>query len=646
MKKGKLFLLTIIFLIFFQSIVQAEEIERILVTPGNSPKINEKFQKFFSQMDPQDTVKLWVFFTDKGIFTKTNYERELQNVRNQLTKRSLNRRLKLRSWENVVDFTDLPVFSPYLETLKSKGAKILVPTPWLNGVSVKTTVGSISEIQKLPFVREIRPVAILICPRESEEEKLLPPRKSPRTIETLQYGNSETQLSQIKVPDLHQMGYTGKGVLIAIFDTGFNIVETPYCYVHEALRNAKNHILYQWDFINNDSTTYYNPWDPTNPGSDPEDTDPEQPSHGTKMLALIAGYAPGNLIGSAFGADFLLMKTEIYQGNDITAEEDNWVEAADSAERLGADIISSSLGYHAFFTSPSGGDTLFYYDSLAMNGDSAVTTKAADLAASKGILVINAMGNKRTDLNHPNDPYYNVTYIVAPADADSIIAVGGVNPWTNEWNSTYSVTGPTADGRTKPEVCAAWQAYTIKVDSITAYTYGAGTSCATAIVAGACALLLEAHPSWSNMKVREAIIKTASQSNSPDTILGWGIPDFKKALYYETPEVPPFNQDELADPYPNPANLEDNSDNPNNFKDDELVIPFNLVNQSLVSLYIFTISGELVWRKDLGTYIPGRDYKVPWNGKNLNGKKVASGVYFVLLHTGWGHSVKKIAVVR
>jgi subtilisin family serine protease len=260
----------------------------------------------------------------------------------------------------------------------------------------------------------------------------------------------------------------------------------------------------EWDFINGDDDTSY----------DPDQDDPGQPFHGSITLCAVGGYELGRYIGPAYNAHFILAKTE-----DVTdeqpIEEDRWVQGIEWADSLGADIVSSSLGYTKWYT----------YEDL--DGNTAVTTIASDIAASKGIVVVQSAGNMRT-----HDWYY----VIVPADADSIIAVGAVD--SLGYLADFSSAGPTYDDRTKPEVCARGvntvSASPFETSSV--YRQYDGTSLSAPLVSGAAALILQAHPDWSPVVVRQAMMETADNASSPDNDYGWGIIDVMAAIHWSEKE--------------------------------------------------------------------------------------------------------------
>lgn len=580
--------------------------------------------------NPAGEFRVWVFFTDKGFRDEATFRSKKESFERHLDPHALKRRLKVRPRNDVVSFLDLPVEPKYITELKARGAKILTETEWLNGVCIEATGQTILSFEGLPFVREMKPEAVDHRPNEAVAQRTWE-KAGTLSPEALDYGPSDLQLRQVNVTGLHQVGYTGAGVRLAILDTGFD-------RWHETLKRVR--VFKEWDFMYWDDSTSFDPEQDTVWG-DPTSKDIRtQTQHGTAMLSILGGFSYGRLIGSAFGADFLLAKTERNKSSqepDAKQDEYRWVEGMRWADTSGADIVSSSLGYATFVDSPS-------YQYPDMNGQTAISSRIASIAAdSFGILVVNAIGNVHDNQN----------WLLAPSDAFDIVAVGGCSLDGSWWSK--SCLGPTADGRTKPEVAALGYATfmannrpdsTGRCDSL---EYRSGTSGATAVIAGLAALLLEAHTdslnpsrSWGPRQVREALMMTASQASAPDYKLGWGIPDGVKALNYSPPVKPPReDKDALLDPYPNPYEPAKGL----------LRLPFYLTKGGDVWIYIYTSSGELVRQMSVGTnLLPGRydsGSLVPmWDGKNEGRKSVASGTYLCLLKSGFGHDVKKVLVVR
>jgi predicted GH43/DUF377 family glycosyl hydrolase len=370
----------------------------------------------------------------------------------------------------------------------SSGARHRANSKWLNAISVEADRDQIDRIAGLPFVRAID--RVLSFKREVFVNRPDGVFEGGRG-RSLDYGPSYGQIHQIAVDPLHDLGYSANGVIVLMLDTGYNLD-------HESLDDID--LIDEWDFINDDSVTQNEAGDP-----------PDQHNHGTYTLSALGGYHPGQLVGPAYGASFLLAKTEDTSMEE-PIEEDWWVEGLEWGDSLGAQVVSSSLGYTDWYT----------YE--WMNGDSCVTTIAADIAAQNGIVVCNCMGN---------EGWYPGA-LLAPADADSIIAVGAVD--SNGDLANFSSTGPTYDGRIKPEVCAQGvNTYCASPYDSDEYFQVGGTSLSTPLIGGSAALLLEVHPEWTPMEVREAMITTASQAGEPDNYYGWGIANIFEASGLEAP---------------------------------------------------------------------------------------------------------------
>ena len=305
------------------------------------------------------------------------------------------------------------------------------------------------------------------------------------------YGSSLTQLEQINVPVVHDLGYSGNGVIICVLDAGFNNLE------HQAFTSMN--IANQWDFVNND-------------GNVDDEGDMGSGSHGTMTLSTIGGFYEGQLIGPAFGATYLLAKTE-NTDSETQVEEDNWVAGAEWADALGVDITSTSLGYIDF-------DDGTGYSPAELDGNTAIITIAADIAAGKGILVVNSAGNGGG----------GTTTIGAPADGDSVLAIGAV--YSDGSRTFFSSVGPTGDGRIKPEVMAMGSDVYVADTYGNYYTTASGTSFSCPLTAGAAALLWEMVPNASNMDIFEALKMTANNADAPNNYYGWGIIDIYAAYEY------------------------------------------------------------------------------------------------------------------
>lgn len=472
--------------------------------------ISFTFSHVNSQTDAD--VKYWILFKDKGEF-KPDDKIEPGSIAYEkgkalLSERAVNRRLKVLTEDNLIDFQDLPLNEKYVNSIKKSGISLIVESRWLNGVSAYLTQSQLEKIKKLDFVSQIKVVNKLYKQifHIDGEEFYDDGFTAEDTNNIYDYGKSLKQMQMVNIPILHNMGITGKGVLIANFDDGFDWKN------HEALRDLE--VVDEYDFINDDDNTFYE--------SDQKyEEKRDQGNHGTATLSTMSGFKEGKLIGPAFDSKILLAKTE-YITTETPMEEDFWLEAAEWAEAKGADIITSSLIYREFdepFKTNS-----YSYDNL--DGNTAITTIAADRASYLGIVVCQAMGN-----------YYqtSVPSLGSAADADSIISVGAVNYSGSP--ASFTSNGPTKDGRTKPDVTAPgvgiWVA---KVKEISGndntYEYSSGTSFSTPITAGVAALILSVHPELTPLQVRDALRNTASQSDNPDNVLGWGVINAFDAVLY------------------------------------------------------------------------------------------------------------------
>lgn len=426
----------------------------------------------------------WVFFKDKN---ETLAEfKEAGNVPTTLvTQRSLKRRSRVRSMTHLFDSSDLPVSAKYKSRIISVTTRLRTSSRWLNAVSVEATKEQAERIRQLNFVKRIQPVhRWRNTPFSAESENSRPAILTKASKHEFDYGPSLQQLSLSRVPELHDIGLTGEGILICALDVGFNLE-------HEALSSVT--VLNEWDFLEDDAST-----------------DGPQASHGTQVLAMSAAYKPGQLIGSAFGADYLIARTED-AAIEFIGEEDLFVAAIEWADSLGADIITSSLINNGLHT----------YDEL--DGNTSVASIATGKAASRGILLLNGVGN--------SGPKQRT--LLSPADADSMLSVGAIT--LNGGLASFSSRGPTADGRIKPEILAAGQAiYTVTFGSTSGYKSESGTSFSTPLTAGIAALVWQNHPDWGPMQVREALMMTADHASAPDNNFGWGIVDAVQAAFYKS----------------------------------------------------------------------------------------------------------------
>jgi serine protease AprX len=457
-------------------------------------KLSKKAERFINSKSAELRTFV-VYFTDKNIFDQKSMESVLKEVK--LDEKALKRRSKtFKREDGLLSFADLPVHQDYIDRLEL--GKIRAESKWFNFVSAEITAEKVLEIAKFDFVRKIDILPKIkrdLMPKDGREEK------EPAAKNAF-YGNSYNQSNQINVPAAHALGYKGQGTRLLIIDTGYN-------KDHQAFDSLT--VVDEWDFIFNDGET-------SNDANDVTD----QEGHGTACWSIAAGYMVGKLVGPAHKAEFLLAKTENYV-SETTLEEDYMVAALEWGEALGADVASISLGYSEF-DDPA--DNYTYAD---MDGETTICTLGAKRAAYLGVVVCNSMGNSGAQ------PW---KYLSAPADADSILSVGAVD--SLGVIASFSSFGTSYDGRIKPEVVArgVYDLYA-RATTNTGYLRGNGTSFSTPLVAGVACMILSAHPDWTNMDVREALMMTANRASNPDsTRYGWGLIDALAAINYVHLPVP------------------------------------------------------------------------------------------------------------
>ncbi|MDE3057225.1 MAG: S8 family peptidase [Bacteroidota bacterium] len=481
----------------------------------------------FSTVFSQTSERYWIYFRDKGteanrLLLKSGDVKALAQSLG-ISSRTLQRRAKVLPHDRLIDESDLPVSEKYIQALRDAGTKIEAVSRWLNAVSVEVSPQQLQTISSFPFVDYIAPVRALVSPGPQPSSAPVIPllRKSERTG-SLDYGPSYTQLATERITDLHALGIVGKGIVVGIIDDGFNNHRT-----HVALKNI--HVLAEHDFIHNITDTQHQSWE-----------DPSQGNHGAGVLSSVAGFDPGHIIGGAYGISVILAKTEMdSSGNaDFSSEEDTYVAGLEWIESLGADIATSSLAYKEF--NPP--DTSYSYSSL--NGRTTVVAKAASIAARKGMLLCTAMGNEGFQYKDSTagTMVHELGTLWSPADADSILAVGAT--LSDGELATFSGTGPTSDGRIKPDIVAQGTSiYWANGATTDGYYYVQGTSCSTPITASAAALVLSAHPQLAPMQVRQAILQTAVQYDDgtsqtaayPNNLYGYGFVDALSAALADGP---------------------------------------------------------------------------------------------------------------
>ncbi len=493
-----------------------------------------------------------VYFKDKSIYAEP-----------KLSAQNLIRHQR----QNIAyDNKDKEVYKEYLLILSKQNCQIIGSSRWLNAACIAASEHEINTIKSLPFVSQVEAFQSLTAVN----------------LETVALGpstilSSERQLQMMQLDRLHQMGYTGKGMHIAVFDNGFTRVDKQGPFRHLF---KEGRIKQTRNFTDPNRSVY-------GMGTDGE--------HGARVLSVLAALMPPLFVGSAFDANYFLAVTE-----DMTREgqleEWNWLMAAEWADSLGTDIISTSLGYATNFT--YGGDHLFE----EMDGHTTLISRAANMAASRGILVVNAAGNEGQNAWR---------HIIAPADADSCLSVGSVDALENY--SPFSSQGPNYNKTTKPDVAAMGGLCMTLLPQGWLKT-GNGTSFACPLVAGFAACVWQIDPSLGNMNLFAKIKESGHLAQHPDTFLGWGIPHADSIYYWlkgshlpQLQNVP--NQLVL---YPNPSNGQ--------FQ----LSYFNYAEAQQTQLSIYNLLGEKIFSRSL---ILQNGYAIyPLNMSDLSPKK---GIYFL-----------------
>ena len=475
-----------------------------------------------------------VYLRDKGTVSPSDFTLE-----KLFSQRAVDRRIRIGS--NDPDYRDLPVNKAYLEQITALGLKLHCTSRWMNTALFKTE-NQIDPnlLLSLPFVSDVRLVKDTGA-KGTENDKLdfelnqqeLPPFDRPLTM--------------VNALPVHNSGFTGNNTEIAVLDAGFKNADNILSL--ESVRE-RNGIIGTYDFVKKNSFVY------------------DYHNHGTAVLSVIAGTITGLISGSAPGADFWLLRTEDPE-TEFPAEEDYWIAGAEFADSAGADIISSSLGYFNF------DDPSMNYKYSDLNGRMAFITRAAGVAVSRGIVVVNSAGNERNS---------SWIHIIAPADGDSVIAVGAVDG--NNIISSFSSAGPSYDRRIKPDIVAQGVSVPVQVETSTV-SRSSGTSFSCPVISGMCACVLQAVPNAAPYEIIEAVRSSADRYFHPDSLYGYGIPDF-------TLVVNKLQEELLLKPTDGPLLF------PNPFSGGLKVIFPEPPGQLRIG--IFTISGETIFEKDYGEY--------------------------------------------
>ncbi|MCU0407726.1 MAG: S8 family peptidase [Bacteroidales bacterium] len=512
-----------------------------------------------------------ITFTDKGAVSPDQF-----SLDELFSERAVGRRK--RNMVSVPDLMDLPVSSSYINEIGNKGLTFHSSSRWMNSALFRSPTPFDTEtLGQLRFIKEIRLVKTPDAKGAGSDKLLidfsnadLPPYDRPVTM--------------INGYPLINSGFTGKGILVAVLDGGFTNADKAESLEHLM---EGNRIKAVRSFVDNNTNVY------------------NFSTHGTAVLSILAGKTEGFLLGTATGADFILLRTED-TSSEFPCEEDFWAAGAEYADSCGADIISSSLGYSTF------DDEAMSYKHSDLDGNTAFVTRAADIAASRGIIVVNSAGNERNK---------SWKMLIAPADGDSVLAAGAVNG--SGIISDFSSSGPSADGRVKPDVAAMGVSVPLQVTA-SGIARGNGTSFSCPVISGMTAALLQAVPRAGSSAVIEAVISSSDRYYFPDSLYGYGIPDFTKALaFLQEKYINDLAGEVIAAPNPSSGT-------------------FDIILSSpaeRLTIDIFTLTGRLVYSRNY-TEFAGRMLRV----SELQNKE--QGVYIVRVITDSISEVLKVIMIR
>jgi len=500
-----------------------------------------------------------VYFTNKA-----NTPFDIQDPSRFLSARAIERRQE-QGIEIVPQ--DLPVDPAYIAGVRGTGFQTYYSSRWMNAILVQGDAALVAMVTQLPYVQRMEMVApgarLDAGGRKSHVARINSHVNGTRT---------EDQLSMIGLDAMQDAGYRGENVLIAVFDGGFTGVDKAGPFQH-IFQEGRLDVQACMDFVGNSSDIF------------------RYDDHGTAVFSVIAGYQEGSYVGGSFEATYQLYVTEDVS-SEYRIEEFNWLFAAERADSAGVDVISSSLGYYDF------DDASMNYTQSQLDGKTTVISQAAQWAADRGMVVVCSAGNEGSNAWQK---------ITAPADARDVLAVASVS--STGRRSPSSSRGPSADGRIKPDV-AAMGVGTAIVRSDGNIGNLNGTSLAAPLITSLVAGIWQRYPNLSKQSIIEAIRNSASQASSPDSLIGFGIPNFKEVVNY----VESHPQDDVFAVYPNPVTS------------DTLVIkPADPDAVTSCRIELLSTEGKVLTSQDVGFSWLNRDYRADLSNYR-------AGVYFVRLH--------------
>jgi serine protease AprX len=475
----------------------------------------------------------------------------LSNPQTFLSPETIARR---KQFNIAIDSSDLPVSKVYLDSISKAGkVEIINTSKWLNQVLIKTSdQAALNKISQFPFVKKRSPIANR--PSSINQEKFIETVTETNVSQTiaatkattLNYGNSIKQVNIHEGEFLHNKGFQGNGIKIAVLDAGFfkyqNIAAFDSLKINGQLKMT-------WDFVDNNASVN------------------EDDAHGMQCLSVLAANLPGAFVGTAPAASYYLFRTED-AATEFPVEEQNWLAAAERADSIGVQMISSSLGYNTF------DDARFNYTYADMNGKKTMITRGATMASNKGMIVMNSAGNSGSTA---------WKYLIAPADAVDVLAVGAVNNLKQV--APFSSFGPSSDNRVKPDIASVgWNTFLINTNGNVAQANG--TSFSNPNIAGLVACLWQAFPEFSNKEIIETVRKSSDRYNNPDARTGYGIPNMRLAYGMLEKEsnirkAKGILKADRLKVYPNPIT-------------DDFTIVYNGKNNGKLSLQLLSIEGKMI----------------------------------------------------
>lgn len=523
--------------------------------------------------------KFWIGFRDKE-----NTPYNINQPEQFLSAKAIERRVQQGI---AIQQNDLPVTPDYVEQVRNAGAEVLYTSKWFNGVVIRTEDSTILlAVQQLPFVNGSHVVSKTSRPKPFAKPAVPALREAEEVEEdSLYYGTAYHQIQMLNGDLMHAAGFKGEGMTVAILDAGFIAADQNPVFANHY---AEGRILGTRDFVDGDDDVY------------------GYSTHGSNVFSIMGGDQPDFYVGGAPKASYWLIRTED-GATETRIEEYNWAAGAEFADSVGVDVINSSLGYSLFDY------TEMNYTYGNMNGDDAIVTQAADLAASKGILVVASAGNSGGK---------EWRYITAPADADSILTVGAIDA---EGNYAYfSSQGPTNDNRVKPNVVAQGQ-MTEYVNIGGEQDAGNGTSYSSPLMAGLVTCLWQANKSKKNMDIIRAVEQSASQYANPDGYLGYGIPNFGSALELVTglPITLLTNNTTQAFAYPNPIN-------------DDINIYYYAQQNETLTIHLRDLTGRTIATQTHQTQ-QNAPYRFTFAGQDL-----PKGLYLIRINNEKGQKTIKV----